>query len=613
MPTWLRILIKTGKISNLDNPAGYYNERLGHFNQQIEITRKRLKWLALSRLAIFILTIILVIIATRWSISAIVAILAISLVVFILVVIQYLKLQKIQRKNENLAGINENELKALDGQYDMFDDGDEFSDPDHPFAGDLDVFGKLGLYQFINRSATIIGKQKLAGWLSDLLRDTDAIVLRQQAVEELSQKAGFRQEFQAIGKQSKEQPGDRDNLLAWISEPASLTGRPFFFFLFFIPLITIAVLILIISGIISPAWLILYFAVPFGFLGRYYKIISLKYRVLSGKAELMKKYSELFLLIENEEFNSGKLKEIKDTLDGKSGFPSRATKELSAILDAFDARNNIIAGFLLNFLFLWDLIQVVRTERWQAAYRDDLPRWLEALAEVDALSSLANFHFNHPGSIFPEIKNDDYLIDVQELGHPLISASHRVSNPAILLCRRHFTIVSGANMAGKSTYLRTVGVSLVLAMAGSAVLAESMSFRPAGLVSSIRTKDSLQKNESYFYAELKRLKGIIDKLEAGEKLVILLDEILKGTNSRDKQSGSVALLEKLLRYDACGFIATHDLALGDLEKTYPENITNKSFEVVIENDALAFDYKLKDGIARQMNATFLMKKMGITD
>jgi DNA mismatch repair ATPase MutS len=150
-------------------------------------------------------------------------------------------------------------------------------------------------------------------------------------------------------------------------------------------------------------------------------------------------------------------------------------------------------------------------------------------------------------------------------------------------------------------------------MAGSAVIAGEMHFQPARLVTSIRTRDSLQKSESYFYAELKRLKYIIDRLQEGEKLIILLDEILKGTNSRDKQSGSIALLTKLLRHPASGLIATHDLALGEMEKTNPAHILNKSFEVVIENDLLVFDYKLKDGIARQMNATFLMRKMGITD
>jgi DNA mismatch repair ATPase MutS len=235
------------------------------------------------------------------------------------------------------------------------------------------------------------------------------------------------------------------------------------------------------------------------------------------------------------------------------------------------------------------------------------------LAEADALCSLANFHFNHPESVFPSIAEDGILLRARGMGHPLIPTRTRVDNPADITGWRHFTIITGANMAGKSTYLRTVGVNLVLAMAGSAVIAVEMTFCPAQLITSIRTRDSLQKNESYFYAELKRLKQIIDRLSQGQKLIILLDEILKGTNSRDKQSGSRALLEKLLHHDASGIIATHDLALGEMEKDHPGNIINKSFEVVIENDLLVFDYKLKEGIARQMNATFLMKKMGITD
>jgi DNA mismatch repair ATPase MutS len=335
--------------------------------------------------------------------------------------------------------------------------------------------------------------------------------------------------------------------------------------------------------------------------------------MLSKKSNLVKKYSGLLLTIEKETFNSPQMVNLKGTLEGKGGLPSEATKKLSAILDAFEARNNMLMGFLLNFLFLWDIIQVMRTEKWQALHKEDLPKWLEVLAETDAICSLANFNFNHPGSVFPVINDDGALLTAKSLGHPLVPPDSRVDNPANIPGWKHFTIITGANMAGKSTFLRTVGVNLVLAMAGSAVIAEEMTFQPAGLVTSIRTRDSLQKSESYFYAELKRLKYIIDRLHEGEKLIILLDEILKGTNSRDKQSGSRALLEKLLRYNASGLVATHDLALGELEKEYPDHITNKSFEVVIENDLLVFDYKLKDGIARQMNATFLMRKMGITD
>jgi DNA mismatch repair ATPase MutS len=198
------------------------------------------------------------------------------------------------------------------------------------------------------------------------------------------------------------------------------------------------------------------------------------------------------------------------------------------------------------------------------------------------------------------------------MGHPIIPKSNLVTNPVSSEGTGNFQIITGANMAGKSTYLRTVGVNLVLAMAGAPVSGKDFEFAPVNLMTSIRTSDSLVKNESYFYAELKHLQQIITKLERGERLFILLDEILKGTNSKDKQAGSIALMKKLLKYDACGLIATHDLALGDLEKECPDKITNKSFEVVIQNDKLVFDYKIKDGIARQMNATFLMEKMGIT-
>jgi hypothetical protein len=595
------------------NPAQYYQERLDHFTTKVQAARKRLKKLAFLRLFVFLAAVILVVVVSRWGWYIVIITAVCGLALFLFTLLRYLSIQKLLRNEENLASINQNELNTLKGDFSVFEDGHEFEDPDHPFTDDLDIFGSRGLFQFINRSATSIGKKSLADWLSQPLTVTERIISRQGAVSEMARKPDFRQEFLATGYLVKEGPADRSDLLRWINEPAEFTGKRFLILLYTVPILTFIVLILAFTSVISPSLILLYMAVPFGITGRYIKTITRKYGMLSGKAELMKKYSGLFAAIEKEKFTSTKMISLRDVLHEKRRMPSEATKDLSDILDAFDVRNNILAGFLLNFLFLWDLVQVVRTERWQERYREELPRWLDVLAETDAICSLANFHFNHPGSNFPSISTNEIRLEAKALGHPLIPDKSRVCNPAFLLCRRHFSIVTGANMAGKSTYLRTVGVTLVLAMAGSAVIAEEMAFQPAGLVTSIRTRDSLQKNESYFYAELKRLKNIIERLQNGEKLVILLDEILKGTNSRDKQSGSMALIEKLLRFEASGLIATHDLALGELEQVHPESVTNKSFEVIIENDALVFDYKLKDGIARQMNATFLMKKMGITD
>lgn len=600
-------------LAQFQSPEDFYTSRLAQYTHKVRAAKTRLQRLAFIRMGIFLLTIILVSIATRWGYYAMGIIALMGTSAFLFTVWRYLHIQQGLRHDESLVAINGNELKALAGDCSVFEDGDEFNEPEHPFATDLDLFGAQSLFQYFNRSSTSLGKKRLAEWFLHPLTSPDTIGLRQEAVAEMAKMPAFRQEFLAAGYLGKELPSDKDDLLSWVNEPAAFTHWKFRLYLAVIPIFTFTLLAQVILSVISPAWILVYLAVPFGIIGMHLRTINRKYRMLSKKSDLVKKYSGLLQTVEKEVFSAPHLKGLKGALRGKEGLPSKATKKLSRILDAFEARNNMLMGFLLNFLFLWDIIQVMRTEKWQAMHKEELPKWLEVLAETDAFCSIANFHFNHPGSIFPSISLDGKLLEAVDLGHPLIPAGKRVNNPAFILGRRYFTIVTGANMAGKSTYLRTVGVNLVMAMMGSAVIAGKMSFTPSSLVTSIRTRDSLQKSESYFYAELKRLKYIIDRLQGGDKLLILLDEILKGTNSRDKQSGSIALVEKLLRYEASGLIATHDLALGGLEDQYPGQVVNKSFEVVIENDLLVFDYKLKDGIARQMNATFLMKKMGITD
>ncbi|MDR0995258.1 MAG: DNA mismatch repair protein MutS, partial [Tannerella sp.] len=243
-----------------------------------------------------------------------------------------------------------------------------------------------------------------------------------------------------------------------------------------------------------------------------------------------------------------------------------------------------------------------------------IPGWFEALGRFDALASLGGFAFNHPDYVYPRVADAYFQLSGKALGHPLLRRDLCVKND--VQCPPHgdtgFLIVTGANMAGKSTYLRTVGVNFLLAAIGAPVCAESLSFYPARLMTSLRTSDSLAGSESYFFAELKRLKSIIDRLEQGDKLLIILDEILKGTNSVDKQKGSIALMKQLTRLGTCGIIATHDLALGALEEEFPGKIKNYCFEADIQGERLSFNYKLQEGVARNMNATFLMQRMGIT-
>ena len=266
---------------------------------------------------------------------------------------------------------------------------------------------------------------------------------------------------------------------------------------------------------------------------------------------------------------------------------------------------------ILNGLLFWELRQVMQIEKWKEAHSADLPRWIEAIGAIDAYCSLATFSYNHPDYIYPQITSQSFHLQAEALGHPLMDRNKCVRNGIDMEKRPFFIIITGANMAGKSTYLRTVGVNYLLACIGAPVWAAKMEIFPARLVTSLRTSDSLTDNESYFFAELKRLKLIIDKLKAGEELFIILDEILKGTNSMDKQKGSFALIKQFMSMDANGIIATHDLLLGTLIDAFPQNIRNYCFEADITNNELTFSYQMRSGVAQNMNACFLMKKMGI--
>jgi DNA mismatch repair ATPase MutS len=260
---------------------------------------------------------------------------------------------------------------------------------------------------------------------------------------------------------------------------------------------------------------------------------------------------------------------------------------------------------------MFNLHLLLKVEKWKKQNRENVPNWFDSTAEFDALCSLANFGYNHPEFLYPKPIHDEFAFSAENLGHPLISAGHRVVNSIEIIGWNQFEIITGANMSGKSTFLRTIGVNYILAMAGAPVCASKLSFYPIQIHSSIRTSDSLVKHESYFYAELKRLKQIIDELESGKKKLILLDEILKGTNSKDKQAGSIALIEQLLHYKSVGLFATHDLMLGELATRFPGQVNNLCFEIHIQNDKMLIDYKLHEGVCKNLNATYLMKNMGI--
>lgn len=536
----------------------------------------------------------------------------ILLIIFVSLVLFHERLVNRQKFNDACITAIEQELEAINGRYSSFNDGNEFNDPSHIFTTDLDIFGDKSLFQALNRTATLSGRNMLGSWLKCPLTDKSEIIARQEAIKELALKPDWRIRLRAHGLVAGEEKKDLELLFDWLSTEPLFTRIFFSIAKIIIPLASLTVTGLFVSGLVSMQMFLVYLVLPLALTGFYTKAINRRHVMLSKKVELLQKYSIRLRMIEDEGFGCGFMKKQLEKLVSGDQPASKVIRKLGKITASLDTRLNLLAGFILNIYLLWDIRQMIRLEQWQYAYREKLPRWFDALAETEAIASLGAFSYDNPRFAFPDISTERFIIHAVDACHPLIPARQRINNHISVTHRGQFNIVTGANMAGKSTYLRTIGVNMILALTGAPVCAASFSCYPAPVFTSLRTTDSLSSNQSYFYAELLRLKELIDRLNAGEELFILLDEILKGTNSIDKQAGSKALLTQLIGLGAAGFIATHDLELGNLINTFPEDVTNYCFEAEIDGDELRFDYKLKPGIARNMNATFLMKKMGIT-
>jgi hypothetical protein len=592
---------------------GFFGKRLLEFNEQITTTKSGIKRLSIFRVIIFLSTVLGIYLATSLGLMAVFLVTFVGFGFFIFLVIKQSKLIKNNDRLEALLEINESELALLARKGKNKNEGKNYISEEHPFAFDLDIFGKKSLFQLIDRSATSRGEEKLAKTLNYPLKNKELLLKRQQAIKELTGKPEWRQEFQAIGKLSNENTSSLNDLINWATDKSSFFNTTLYrFFLFLNPILGFLVIFLIAFWGFNFSLFLLFLLLPFSIMAPKLKLINRQHGLLSNKTDLLKKYAELFSLFEKENFTSEIILHNKKLLTGKQNSAFVAVEHLSKISAQFDYRLNLLVGIFLNIFFLWDILQSIRLEKWKSQYGIFLEEWFESLAEIDELSSFAGFSFAHPEAIFPTISTSEFKLVATNVKHPFLESEKCVGNNISFEGLQQFRIITGANMAGKSTYLRTVGINLVLAMTGSSVLAESFAFTPVDLFTGIKTSDSLQEGESYFFAELKRLKEIILHLEKGETLFVILDEILRGTNSADKQKGSKALIEQLLGMKASGLIATHDLALGELAALFPKNIQNQRFEVEIENNELKFDYLLKEGVSQNLNATFLMKKMGIT-
>lgn len=508
-----------------------------------------------------------------------------------------------------LIQINQNEIAYHHRKFDAFEEGIEYQDSHHFFAYDLDVFGHNSLFQHINRTSLKEGADKLAHWLTHPLSDKAKITQRQSAIKELQTKLAWRQEFQAIGELDQIGKKILSNNLT-LNQP--FVRSQYFYFIFILPIITIILITLSILGYISKGLPILMVVIQLIITYLFSMKLKTTDMGLSQFAKHISPYIRLIQLVESQKFESEILAKQHQILLNKSHNSLEAFQQLRKLLNSFEQRFSPIYIIIGNGVFFIDFYLLKKVDSWFEQYGQHIESWIDALAEINALNSLANFYENYPTYVMPTI-TENALVQSKELGHPLIPVQKNVTNDFSINNLNEIFIVTGANMAGKSTFLRTVGVNILLASVGAPVCASEFTFQPLHLFTSMRTTDNLAEDVSYFHAELLRLKKLVDTVEAhpNEKYVIILDEILKGTNSKDKLIGSVQFLEKLLHYPISGLIATHDLALGELAETYPQNFTNICFEITIANDDVTYDYKLRKGITKNFNATFLLRKMGL--
>ena len=588
----------------MQHPLEFYTAELEHFEEIQKTLKKQLALSSSLRLLVF-LSAATSIYFFFGQVEILVSIIVIWAVLFFFLLTRHSNLQYKSDLNKALIDLNKTEIKALKRDYFSLNPGNEFIDPTHPYSYDIDLFGKGSFFQYCNRTVTPEGKLEFV----EKLRNSDIsnILERQNGIKELSQKPKWRQQFSALASLVKVEHPAKE-IADWIHNYKSVFPK----FLSFLPkvfsAVSLVLIVLVFTDVVAEQILLIWFFVGLGISGAFLKKVNELYGDANKAKDTFKQYHKLLNEIETASFVSKILKEKQQEIQTETIKASARFAKFSKKLDSFDQRNNLIIAVFGNAFLLRDLQHAHNVEKWIYSYKDKVEDWFKVIAFFDAKNSLANFAFNHPSYVFPEIEKNKKAIAAKNLGHPLLKEAQRVDND-FSIENLQFYIVTGANMAGKSTFLRTVSLSIVMGNMGLPVCAAEFKYSPIKLITSMRTSDSLTENESYFFSELKRLKFIVDEIK-NEDYFIILDEILKGTNSTDKAIGSKKFVQKLVSSKSTGIIATHDLSLCEIEKEL-EEVQNYYFDAEIIDDELFFDYKLKEGICKNMNASFLLKKMEI--
>jgi ABC-type multidrug transport system fused ATPase/permease subunit len=588
----------------MKNLEEFYTQRVQKFDEVIEALNKKLFLLSTLRLLIFSGTIAALYFA---SVNAkyVVAVLFIGIPLFLFLVSKYTNLKLQKAKIEELRNINLVELQVLKRDFSKLPNGKEFADDIHFFSQDIDLFGEGSFYQISNRTQLTEGSLLLANIYKE--NSIGNIEDKQEAITEMGEKVDWRQEFSAMASLTKTETSTH-TIAKWLKNYKSFVPKAMNYIPMVFSVFSIGIFIAYFLDYMPESFLITWLVIGILIVGVFTKKVTSLGQSATKMKSTFDQYNQLLEMIEATDFASALLKKQQENILSKGEKNSKVLKKFASLLSNLDRNNNLLYLIFANGFFLRSLTDCLAIEKWISNHGSAVEIWFETIAFFDAYSSLGNFAFNHPTFTYPEITNDDVVLRAKNAGHPLLDPAKSILND-ITIEGGQFFIITGANMAGKSTFLRTVSLQIMMANVGLPVCAETVSYSPIKLITSMRTTDSLTDDESYFFSELKRLRYIVDEIKT-DRYFIVLDEILKGTNSTDKALGSRKFVERLVKSKSTGIIATHDLSLCEVANKYSA-VKNHYFDAEIIDDELHFDYTFKDGICQNMNASFLLKKMGI--
>lgn len=595
-------------------PKEEYEKRKKYYERLIKKQDKSIKSISNLRLVTFLVgALVTIFFYVTKNYFLCVGLFLAFLLIFIYLVREHNKVIESRKYSLSLHKINDDSIKRIDGNWKSFSDtGEEFLEEDHNYSKDLDIFGRGSLFQWINTTATFLGRRKLSSILKEPYDTVNEIYTRQEAIKELAEKLDWRQEFMADGIIASDNIQDTEDLFNWAKDRKNEYCNPLLSgILKVVPIITTAIIILPLLWRTMPLYLSpLAIIVNILILMKENNYRSRALSTVDKYKDSIKVYYKMIRCIEKEKFNSRYLKNIKSNLiDDKGHTASWQINKLVAISDMTSCRRSSYY-FFMNILTLWDYQCMFALEKWKRDSGKSLEAWLNAIGEMEVISSMSIINYDNPEWTMPKIVEETDIISAKNMGHPLLTNARvrndfKIEKPASIL------LITGSNMSGKSTLLRTVGINLILAYIGAPVCADEFTCSIMNVYTCMRVSDDLERNISSFYAELLRIKKIVEASKENKKIFFLLDEIFKGTNSMDRHTGAKVLINKLRKEGAVGLVSTHDLELGDLEKESSGRIKNYHFKEYYKDNKIYFDYKLRSGISTTRNALYLINMIGI--